>query len=143
LINADGSGAVALSKLTASVFQSVGTARSSPDGSKIVYVSARALDGSDTLNTNNTQNIWVVNADGSSSIPLTKLTAVGAGSSFPLWSPGGTQIIFSSQRALDGTDAANTNSTRNIWVMNADGSAATPLTKITAANAFSDLPNQP
>jgi len=143
LINADGSGATAVTKLSGSASEGVGTPKSSPDGSKIVFVSARALDGSDTLNTNKTQNIWVVNADGSGATPLTKLTAAGAGSSLPLWSPGGTQIIFSSQRALDGTDAANTNTTRNIWVVNADGSGAIPLTKITAANAFSDLPNQP
>jgi len=101
------------------------------------------LDGSDALNNNSTVNIWLVNADGSGVAPLTKLTAPGAGSSSPIWSPGGTQVFFHSARALDSTDAANPNSTRNIWVVNADGSGATPLTKITAANAFSDLPAQP
>jgi Tol biopolymer transport system component len=143
LINADGSGATAVTKLAGSAMEGVIAPKSSPDGSKIVFASARALDGSDALNTNKTQNIWVVNADGSGATPLTKLTATGAGSALPLWSPGGTQIFFSSQRALDGTDAANTNPTRNIWVVNADGSGATPLTKITAANAVSDLPSQP
>jgi TolB protein len=143
LINADGSGATAVTKLSGSAQEGVATPKLSPDGSKIVFVSARALDGSDTVNTNKTQNIWVANADGSAATPLTKLTASQAGSILPLWSPGGKQIFFSSQRALDGTDAANTNTTRNIWVVNADGSAATPLTKITAANAFSDLPSQP
>jgi len=143
LINADGSGATALTKLTNSVFESVGNAKASPDGNKIVFASARALDGSDALNTNSTQNIWVVNADGSSPTPLTKLTAAGAGSLAPVWSPGGTQVFFSSQRALDGTDAANANTTRNIWVVNADGSGAAPLTKLTAAGAGSDVPNQP
>jgi Tol biopolymer transport system component len=143
LINADGSGATALTKLTNSVVASAGSAKSSPDGKKIVFTSASALDGSDALNTNSTVNIWVVNSDGSGAAPLTKLTATGAGSSSPIWSPDGTQVFFSSQRALDGTDAANLNSTRNIWVVNADGSSATPLTKITAANAFSDLAAQP
>jgi Tol biopolymer transport system component len=143
LINADGSGATALTKVTNSVFASAGSAKSSPDGKKIVFTSGRALDGSDALNTNSTVNIWVVNADGSGVSPLTKLTAAGASSSSPIWSPGGTQVFFPSARALDSTDAANPNSTRNIWVVNADGSGATPFTKITAANAFSDLPAQP
>jgi len=143
LVNADGSGATAVTKLSGSAAEGVGTPKASPDGSKIVFVSARALDGTDALNTNKTQNIWVANVDGSGATPLTKLTASGAGSALPLWSPGGTQIFFASQRALDGTDAANTNLTRNIWVVNADGSGATPLTKITAATAFSDLPQQP
>jgi Tol biopolymer transport system component len=143
LINADGSGATAVTRLSGSAAEGIATPKSSPDGSKIVFVSARALDGSDALNTNKTQNIWVVNANGSGAAPLTKLTAAGASSSSPIWSPGGTQVFFPSARALDLTDAANPNSTRNIWVVNADGSGATPLTKITAANAFSDLPAQP
>lgn len=143
LINADGSGATAVTKLSGAAAEGVATPKSSPDGSKIVFASARALDGSDALNTNKTLNIWVVNADGSGATPLTKITAAGAGSALPLWSPGGTQIFFVSQRALDGTDSANTNTTRNIWVVNADGSSATPLTKLTAANAVSDLPSQP
>jgi Tol biopolymer transport system component len=132
-----------VTKLSGSAAEGVITPKSSPDGSKTVFVSARALDGSDALNTNKTENIWVVNADGSGAAPLTKLTAAGASSSSPIWSPGGTQIFFVSQRALDGTDAANANTTRNIWVMNADGSGAAPLTKITAVNAVSDLPTQP
>jgi hypothetical protein len=109
----------------------------------ITFRSGRALDGSDAANTNNTTNIWVMNPDGSSPTPLTKLTAAGAGSSGPVWSPDGSKISFPSDRALDGSDTANTNQTTNIWVINADGSSAAPLTKLTASGADSDSPNQP
>jgi Tol biopolymer transport system component len=136
VINGDGSGAaIALTKLTKG--SSFGTAWS-PDGSKIVYSSQGALDGSDALNTNSTFNIWVANADGSgAAAPLTTLTAFGAISIQPAWSPDGGKIAFVSERALDGSNNPNTNATQNIWVMNRDGSQATPLTKLTAAGAGS------
>src|SRR5262249_50832795 len=112
----------------------------SPDGSKIAFASRRALDGSNAVNTHGTQNVWVMNADGSSPAPLTKLTAiagtgfniVGADSFNPVWSLDGSKIAFVSKRALDGSDAVNANGAQNIWVMNADDSGLTPLTKLTA-----------
>jgi Tol biopolymer transport system component len=145
VMNADGSGATPLTKLTTANVFSEGPAWS-PDGSKIAFESHRALDGSDAANTNRTLNIWVMNADGSGATPLTKLTAVGAGtpngdgSAEPVWSPDGRKIAFASHGALDGSDAANTNDTSNIWVMNADGSGAAPLTKLTVLGADSVLP---
>jgi Tol biopolymer transport system component len=61
---------------------------------------------------------------------------VDANSSGPAWSSDGSKITFTSGRALDGGNAANTNGstsgTNNIWVMNPDGSEAIPLTRITA-----------
>jgi Tol biopolymer transport system component len=139
VMNADGTGLAPLTKLTAFIANSISPAWS-PDGTKIVFASTRALDGSDALNTNNTQNIWVVNADGTGQTPLTKLTASNSASFSPAWSPSGTQIAFSSQRALDGSNAANTNATQNIWVMNADGSGPTALTKLTTASVLTDIP---
>ncbi len=133
VINSDGSGAAPLTTLT-------GTLRAaapqwSPDGKKLAFESDRALDGSDTANVNSTNNLWVVNADGSSATPLTRYTTTHD-SLFPYaWSPGGLKIAFSSSAALNGSDALNVNSTFNVWTVNADGSAATPLTRITAANA--------
>jgi Tol biopolymer transport system component len=137
VMNADGSGQTALTKLTAIGVSSF-EASWSPDGSKVAFASARALDGSDAANTNGTSNIWVMNADGTGVTPLTKLTGAGASSASPAWSPGGTKLAFASARALDGSDLAN--AANNIWVMNADGSGATPLTKNTARGADSTNP---
>jgi len=39
------------------------------DGTKLAFTSSRALDGSDTSNTNSVVNIWVLNADGSGKSP--------------------------------------------------------------------------
>ncbi|PYU28093.1 MAG: hypothetical protein DMG31_20915, partial [Acidobacteria bacterium] len=88
---------------------------------QVVFHSSRKLDGSDALNTNPTPNIWRVNADGTGLTPLTNATASGAGSLVPQWSPDGSKIVFHSSRKLDGSDAANTNGTSNIWRVNADG----------------------
>ena len=128
-----GSGSTPLTKLTAlGAGVDPGSAVWSPDSSKIIFSSRRALDGSDAKGPNGTDNIWVVNADGSSDTPLIKLTAIGAGSSSPAWSPDGSKVAFVSVAALDGSDAQSINNSGNIWVMNADGSGRTPVTKLIA-----------
>jgi TolB protein len=129
IMNADGSGRAPVTKLTAAAVDA-GTPVWSPDGSKIAFVSARALDGSDAAAL--TFNVWVINANGSGATPLTRLSFGGNGAFSPSWSPDGSKIAFYSQRALDGSDAMNTNTVTNIWIMNADGSSQTPLTKLTA-----------
>jgi Tol biopolymer transport system component len=101
----------------------------SPDGTKIIFSSDRALDGGDAPNADFAENIWIINADGSAKMPLTRLTQTDNRN--PVWSPSGTKIAFDSTRALDGSDAANTNMATNIWVINADGTGTMPLTKIT------------
>jgi Tol biopolymer transport system component len=127
---ADGSGATPLTRLA---HATSALPAWSPDGMKLAFVSSRALDGSDAPNTNNIENIWVMNADGTAPAPVTRLTAVTVGLSVweISWSPDGKKLAFSSSRALDGSDAANTNNTENIWVVNADGSGAAPLTRLT------------
>jgi Tol biopolymer transport system component len=141
-MNADGSSPTPLTKLTAANAAGFDPAWS-PDGAKIAFASMRALDGSNASNTNGAANIWVMNADGSSPTVLTKLTAASTTTAAPVWTPGGAQILFVSARALDGSNAANTNAVQNIWVMNADGSSQTPLTKLTTTNTSSTSPNQP
>ena len=77
-----------------------------PVAGRIAFSSTRD-DGS--------QGISVMNADGSG---VTRLTNNPAWDEFPSWSPDGSRIAFSSDRAGD----------PNIYVMNADGSGVTRLT---------------
>lgn len=89
-------------------------------------------------------NIWVANADGSGAIPLTKYTVQDAGSIFGgIWSPDGKRVAFESTAALDGSDALNTNSTKNVWIANTNGSGAAPLTRLaySSSSAFGAIPN--
>lgn len=128
VMNADGSGAAALTRfVNAANMQPV----FSPDGTKLAFLSSRALDGGDVFLGAST-NLWVAAADGSGATPLTRYTVGSAmveGNGI-FWSPDGKKIAFTSSGALDGSNAVNTNSTDNVWLANADGSRATPLTRL-------------
>jgi Tol biopolymer transport system component len=131
VMNADGSGAIPLTKLIVATVNPSDAPVWSPDSRRLTFTSASALDGSDSTNTNGTHNIWVVSADGSGpAVPLTRVTAYTADSFSPNWSPDASKLAYESKRALDGSDAADT--TSNLWVVNADGSAAAPLTRFSA-----------
>jgi Tol biopolymer transport system component len=128
VMNADGSGATVLTRF-------VNTANMqpvfSPDGTKLAFLSSRALNGGDVFPGAST-NLWVAATDGSGATPLTRYTigsAVVEGNGI-FWSPDGKKIAFTSSGALDGSNAVNTNSTDNVWLANADGSGATPLTSL-------------
>lgn len=81
----------------------------SPDGHKIAFVSDRS----------GTDEIWVMNEDGSGQ---TKLTNLGTAEK-PAWSPNGNEIAFF------------TTNPYNIWKVSADGSVVTQLTN-TAADEY-------
>jgi Tol biopolymer transport system component len=133
-VNDDGTGPTAVTKPVNAYSHE---ARWSPDGAQIVFSSNRALDGTDAQNMNSISNIWRVNADGTNPTPVTK--SVKVFSSGPSWSPDGTHIVFSSDGALDGTDAQNIHRQPNIWRVNSDGASPTPLTK--GVNAWSTDPS--
>jgi Tol biopolymer transport system component len=138
-VNADGSGRTALTKATATGANSM-SAVSSPDGRLIAFLSSRSLDGSDAANVGTTWNVWRMNADGTAQTPLTKATASKDGiisMSVPQWSPDGKQIVFSSVRSLDGSDAPSAAAIQNVWRVNADGTGLAPLTRSTAAPSTS------
>ena len=73
-------------------------AQISPDGSKIVYVSA----------TNGNADIYVINSDGGVPVQLTNNVNTDLS---PVWSPDGKKIVFASNR--DGNF--------EIYIMDADG----------------------
>ena len=101
VINVDGTG---LHRLTENSASDYGPDWS-PDGSRIVFTSAR--DGDD--------EIYTMSPDGSN---LQQLTGNDASDSSPTWSPDGTRIAFASGR--DGKD--------EIYIMEAGGSNQTRLT---------------
>lgn len=88
----------------------------SPDGSKIVFTSARSGESYD---------LWIVNADGSNPVSLT--SQIGRGDGSPRWSPDGRQIVYDSQRA-DGSE--------EICVIDASGGRPRHLTQDSFQNTI-------
>jgi Tol biopolymer transport system component len=115
-MNADGSGVTRLTNNAASDFEPAW----SPDGSKIAFASARSGN----------LDIYVMNADGSG---VTQLTTDAANDFEPAWSPDGTKIAFTSARNNGRLD---NNGRYDVFVMSADGSNQTDLTKTSGTNEF-------
>ena len=133
-IDADGTHLTAITELTAPNAFPV-EAEWSPDGARIVFRSNGALDGSDA--TVDGTNVWVADADGGNAEPLTDLTTGDTILFGPAWSPDGERIVYISNRALTGVDAANPDGGFNLWIVGADGTDDHALTELseTAASA--------
>lgn len=118
----------------------------SPDGSRIAFMRSNRSDYA--------WDIYVMNSDGSD---LRRLTDFPGYDGNPAWSPDGTLIAFSSDRATNPqdpnpssegqaenfapgfpneTDLVGLVSGVSIFVMNADGSALTPLANASLDSAF-------
>jgi Tol biopolymer transport system component len=114
VINADGTGATALTDATAAPPNRANDDESpafSGDGSRIVFV---RNDGAPQFD----DEIWVMNADGTGQ---TKLTSNTVGDFEPTFSPDSTRIAF---------DRETTNTGEAIFAMQANGSGEAPLTPI-------------
>lgn len=128
IVNSDGTGLTALTRNT-NISLDAYNPSFSPDGTKIVFYSSTAVDGS-WNGAVATSRIWVMNIDGTSRTLLT-----GARPSIqPSFSPDGSKIVFQSTLNLDGNHASAANASYNVWTMNAsDGSGLTAITQDTAA----------
>ena len=104
LMNPDGSG---VQSVTDSTIQA-NHVEWSPSGDRLVFSSSG-------LHESGNSDIYVINVDGTG---LTRLTTSDAGDYFPTWSPDGSKIAFASNRGQS----------REIWVMDADGSDPFQLT---------------
>jgi Tol biopolymer transport system component len=73
-------------------------------------------------------HIWVMNSDGSGA---TRITSGSFNHTEPAWSPDGSRIVYVSDRPLPGAAKGGVEPQRgpDLWVMNADGSGRTPLTR--------------
>jgi len=85
----------------------------SPDGTRIAFLSTESGGG--------TEEIWVMNADGSGAMPLT----TAGQNQQPAWSPDGSRIAFQSERV----------GRLQIYIMNTEGSAQTQLTSSAGFNS--------
>ncbi len=132
VMNADGTNQHQLFKGITGTWLSSAAAWS-PDGMKLTFASNLALDGTSTSPHLDHDNIWVIDADGTNLVAVTKLTASGAYSDGPDWSPDGTRIVYSSQRAIDGSDAKGT--TSNLWIVGPTGQSGFKITSFNSAIA--------
>ena len=88
-----------------------------PDGRRVLYAAILSSDDSD-------RGIFSLGADGSG--PTTLYDVPGAYDSAPAWSPDGTRIAFESNADVAG---ANPEGDMELWVMQADGTRPTQLTR--------------
>ncbi|MGC2106684.1 MAG: S9 family peptidase [Candidatus Acidiferrum sp.] len=104
-------------------FQFAGDPHISPDGKMVAYV----LTLIDKKKNRRGSSIWLVPSDGSSS--PRRLSAEGASSNSPRWSPDGKTLAFLSARVSD-ADAAEKPKTQIYLLSMAGGGEAMPLTKL-------------
>jgi len=129
VINVDGTNLQQLTNNTASDFGPDW----SPDGSRIAFTRLQFGGRSHSHPgigdaASGIADIYVMNADGSNQ---TRLAGNGSGNFYPIWSPDGSQILYSRINGLAGRNA-------DIYVMNADGSNRIRLTNVPGTDIASD-----
>jgi Tol biopolymer transport system component len=116
----------------------------SPDGTKIVFASKTALTGAANGTASASNNIWIMNSDGSGLTALTKNGTVSGGDSVsPVWSLDQSKIYFASKQGLTTTTSswnATANNCYNIWYMTPSASSMVALTSQTTTGYDSTEP---
>jgi len=130
VMNADGSG---LRPITSDPKRTFYDVTWSPDGHKLAATCALADISKKGEVSYSGANVCIVNADGSGVVPVTRLMNNHTVIENIVWSPDGQKIAFLSNRLLDGSEDEEPLNvfTRNIWIMDPDGSHALPLTQFT------------
>ncbi|HEX5036095.1 MAG TPA: hypothetical protein VFX30_02950, partial [bacterium] len=121
---ADGSAAKPLTRMTRPNTD-CGGAEWSPDGSRILFLSLRALDGSDTINEEDALNLWIMDADGSNPRVVARFEDPDTSPSSAEWLPGGKGIVFHAP----GKDEGSLPELGYYWVLNDDGAERSPLSR--------------
>jgi len=103
-----------------------------PDGASLLYRCNLALDGSGQLHPQGARNLWRYDIAAGTSEPLTLLSATGVMSYAPTPLEDGA-LVYSSNRALDGSDAVG--GPVNLWHQTT-GEPPVPLTNYTVEGIF-------
>jgi Tol biopolymer transport system component len=121
MINSDGSGLVSLTDHPADDYLPA----CSPDGDRIAFVSTRDDPDPGNCYPDCNAEIYVMSADGSD---VVRLTTHPAEDSYPIWSPDGARIAFTSLRnETEAADCMLEDCNYDIFVINADGSGLVNL----------------
>lgn len=130
LMNADGSG---LRPITSDPKRTFYDVTWSPDGRKLAATCALVEISKKGEVSYSSANVCIVSADGSGVVPVTRFMNNQTVIENIVWSPDGRKIAFLSNRLLDGNEDKKPLEllTRNIWIMDPDGSHALALTQFT------------
>lgn len=130
LMNADGSG---LRPITSDPNRTFYDVTWSPDGRKLAATCALVEISKKGEVSYSSPNVCIVSADGSGAVPVTRFMNNQTVIENIVWSPDGRKIAFLSNRLPDGNEDKKPLEllTRNIWIMDPDGSHALPLTQFT------------
>ncbi len=121
-VNADGSDA---KNLTSSATY-VSTPRWSPDGSRIVFAQQDAIK-EDSATTFALEDLWTIGADGSDKKRITETP--DRKETDPRWSPDGSKLLVTGVEVKERKENAIFLDSEEVWVMDADGSGATNLSR--------------
>ena len=123
---ADGSSLQRVTTVPATASQDLAP-RFSPDGTKLIFTRYRAVKGPPLDPEVEVSAVYVVNVDGSGLQQLAGFNVGARGAGEADWSPDGTRIIFETNAAVD--ENGNILDAADIYVVNADGSGLTNLTR--------------